>query len=152
MGAAGSIINHTEKKAEFNSLVGAIAQCRLAGMKSVVCVNSVEEARAILSLKPDYLSLEYADLIGSGRSISALRPKDVEYFCGMIERSGNGTKPMCGAGISSGADVKAALELGSAGVLVASAIVNAADPEAVIMEMAEAMSQKAASARQAVKI
>lgn len=146
MGAAGAIINHTENKVEFNSLVGSIARCRVAGLKSVVCVNSVEEAMAILGLGPDYLSLEYADLIGSGKSISALRPKDIEYFSKMVGKSGNGTKPMCGAGISTGGDVSAAVELGSHGVLVASAIVNAAEPEKIIREMAEAMKQDIASA------
>jgi len=155
-GARGAIINHTEKKMEFNSLVGSIAKCRTAGLTSVVCVNSVEEAKAIMSVSPDYLSLEYADLIGSGKSISLLKPKDVAYFAKLVKGSGETnrirgqapTKPLCGAGVSCGNDVRAALELGTHGVIVASAIVNAQDQEAVIKEMAEAL----ASARYAAQV
>jgi len=141
-GARGAIINHTEKKMEFNSLVGAIAKCRITGLKSVVCVNSIEEAKAIMSLHPDYLSLEYADLIGSGKSISLLKPKDVARFAKLVKDSGYTTKPLCGAGVSCGKDIRAALELGTHGVIVASAIVNAQEPERVIREMAEALAVK----------
>ncbi len=137
-GARGAIINHTEKRQDLNSVVGSVARCRVAGLRSVVCVNSIKEAGEVIKLHPDYISLEYPELIGSGKSISILKPKDVQHFSGMVKSSGYTTKPLCGAGISSGADVKAALEMGAHGVMVASAIVNAPGPEKVIREMAEA--------------
>ena len=46
---------------------------------------------------------------------------------------------LCGAGISHGDDVKAALKLGTQGVLVASGIVKAKDPYMIMREFAEAM-------------
>ncbi len=39
---------------------------------------------------------------------------------------------LCGAGISKGEDVKAALELGTVGVLLASGVVKAKDPKAAL--------------------
>ena len=46
---------------------------------------------------------------------------------------------LCGAGISHGEDVSAALKLGTQGVLVASGIVKAKDPYMIMLEFAEAM-------------
>jgi len=48
---------------------------------------------------------------------------------------------LCGAGITNGEDVSAALKLGTEGVLVASGIVKAADPHKVMLEFAHAMTQ-----------
>ncbi|MEM2175414.1 MAG: triose-phosphate isomerase, partial [Candidatus Micrarchaeia archaeon] len=44
-------------------------------------------------------------------------------------------KVICGAGISKGEDVKKAMELGTVGVLVSSAIVKSKNPEKVLREM-----------------
>ena len=46
---------------------------------------------------------------------------------------------LAGAGITGGDDAARAVELGSAGVLVASAVMKAADPESKMRELAEAM-------------
>jgi triosephosphate isomerase len=50
---------------------------------------------------------------------------------------------LCGAGITTGKDVTAALKLGTKGVLLASGIVKAKEPYKVLSEMAEALSCKA---------
>ena len=44
-------------------------------------------------------------------------------------------KVLCGAGISKGEDLKAAIELGSVGVLLASGIVKAKDPKAALEDL-----------------
>ena len=44
-------------------------------------------------------------------------------------------KILCGAGISTGSDVKAALELGTDGVLLASGVVKAKDVEKAIRDL-----------------
>jgi triosephosphate isomerase len=46
---------------------------------------------------------------------------------------------LCGAGITSGEDVAAAMRLGTEGVLVASGIVKAKNPYKVMMGFAEAI-------------
>jgi len=42
---------------------------------------------------------------------------------------------LCGAGISTGEDVKAAIGLGTEGVLLASGVVKSADPKAVLLDL-----------------
>ena len=44
---------------------------------------------------------------------------------------------LCGAGIASGEDVKKASELGTCGVLLASGVIKAKDPKAVLLELAK---------------
>jgi triosephosphate isomerase len=48
-------------------------------------------------------------------------------------------KILCGAGISTGEDVYAALKLGAEGVLVASGVVKASKPEDVVMDFCKAV-------------
>ena len=44
-------------------------------------------------------------------------------------------KVLCGAGISTGDDVAAAIELGTVGVLLASGIIKAKDPKAALYDL-----------------
>jgi len=48
---------------------------------------------------------------------------------------------LCGAGITTGEDVAAALKLGTQGVLVASGIVKAKDPYKALLDFAEAITK-----------
>ncbi len=42
---------------------------------------------------------------------------------------------LCGAGVTNGEDVKAAIELGADGVLLASGVVKAKDPRAALLDL-----------------
>ena len=42
---------------------------------------------------------------------------------------------LCGAGVKTGEDVRTALDLGARGVLLASGVVKAKDPEAVLRDL-----------------
>jgi triosephosphate isomerase len=55
-----------------------------------------------------------------------------------VERINPKLPVLCGAGISTGEDVKKALELGTKGVLLASGVVKAKDPYKVLLDMAKA--------------
>jgi triosephosphate isomerase len=52
-----------------------------------------------------------------------------------VAKINSNVKVLCGAGISQGEDMKAALELGSVGVLLASGIVKAKDPKAALEDL-----------------
>jgi len=56
----------------------------------------------------------------------------------IVKRVNPKVKVICGAGITTGEDVYAALKLGTVGVLLASGVVKAKDPRKVLQEMAEA--------------
>ncbi|MCS7103780.1 MAG: triose-phosphate isomerase, partial [Candidatus Korarchaeum sp.] len=77
------------------------------------------------------------ELIGSGIPVSKAKPEVIQNSLKAVRSVNRGIPLLCGAGISSGDDVKAALELGSYGVLVASAVAKSPDPYRKMRELAE---------------
>jgi triosephosphate isomerase len=140
-GAWGCIINHSERRMELLKEIGAvISRCREAGLKTVVCAESITKAFEIAKMQPDYLAFEDPGLIGTGRSVSKNKPDSVRKFAEMV-RDINRNKsrkivPLCGAGVSDRDDVEKALELGMQGVLVASAVVKSSRPMRAIEDLA----------------
>ncbi|EQD79020.1 triosephosphate isomerase [mine drainage metagenome] len=53
-----------------------------------------------------------------------------------VRRVSPAVRVLCGAGIHTRQDVSTALELGSQGILVASAVASAPDPKAAMTELA----------------
>jgi triosephosphate isomerase len=52
-----------------------------------------------------------------------------------VKRINPKVRVLCGAGITTGDDVAAALELGTEGVLLASGIIKAKDPKAALFDL-----------------
>lgn len=136
-GAVGTLLNHAEQKLPLETLKKTVERCKASGLKVVVCAARLEEVRMIARLKPEYIAFEYPALIGSGKAISQFRSEDVRTFAGLLNNSA--VTPLCGAGISSPEDVRAALALGTRGVMLSSAVVKSQDPETLIREMAQAL-------------
>ncbi len=134
----GSLINHSEHRIAFKEIKSAVNLMRKYNLTSIVCANSVREARRIAKeIKPDYIAVEPTELIGTGISVSETKPKIVASAAKAVKKYG--VKFLCGAGISKGSDVKRAMELGADGVLVASAIANSSTPKKIIKEFANAL-------------
>ncbi|RLG55770.1 MAG: triose-phosphate isomerase, partial [Candidatus Hydrothermarchaeota archaeon] len=53
-----------------------------------------------------------------------------------VKKIDNSIVVLCGAGISTGDDVRAAIELGAEGVLLASGVVKAKDPKKALLDLA----------------
>ena len=138
-GAVGTLINHSERRIKLSSIETIIARTREAGMISVVCTNNAAVSEATAALKPDIVSLEPPELIGTGIPVSKSRPEVVTETVALVKHVNPCVVTLCGAGITKGEDVSSALKLGTKGVLVASGIVKAKDPRKVIMEFAEAV-------------
>jgi len=85
--------------------------------------------------------VEPPELIGTGISVSKAKPEVVTSTVGLIKRINPEVVVLCGAGITRGEDVSAALRLGTEGVLVASGVVKAKDPYKVLLEFAEAITK-----------
>ncbi|MFH1444990.1 MAG: triose-phosphate isomerase [Nanoarchaeota archaeon] len=133
-GAVGAVLNHAEKKMKMEDLKKAVERCKESGLKTAVCAKDMEEVYGILNSKPDYIAFEDPELIGSGIPISKAHPGKVRDFADFVNNNSDAV-PLCGAGISTGDDVRAALELGTKGVILASAFVNADDPETVLRDL-----------------
>jgi len=80
-------------------------------------------------------------LIGTGIPVSKAKPEVVSGTVDLVKRINPDVVILCGAGITRGEDVAAALRLGTEGVLVASGVVKAKDPYTVLLEFAECITR-----------
>ncbi|MDP1552399.1 MAG: triose-phosphate isomerase [Methanobacteriaceae archaeon] len=134
-GASGTLINHSEKRMNLANIDQIVKRSAEKEMISVVCTNNIETSSAVASLGPDFVAVEPPELIGSGIPVSQAEPEVVEGTVAMVQKINPSVKVLCGAGISTGDDMKAALDLGSEGVLLASGIILAKDPEKALLDL-----------------
>jgi triosephosphate isomerase len=139
-GAVGTLINHSERRLKLADVDASIARARENDLISVVCSNNAAVSAAAAALKPDMIAVEPPELIGTGIPVSKAKPEVVSGTVDLVKKVNPDVIVLCGAGITQGEDVAAAVRLGTEGVLVASGIVKAKDPYKVISEFAEAIS------------
>ena len=135
-GAVGAILNHSERRLGLSEIDEALGRARSAGLAALVCANTVAVGAAAAALGPEMVALEPPELIGTGIPVSKAKPEVVRGAVERIKAANPGVAAICGAGISKGEDVRAALELGTEGVILSSGVVKAKDPGAVALEMA----------------
>jgi triosephosphate isomerase len=140
-GAVGTLINHSEKQLKLVDIDTAIRLAREKNLISCVCVNNPSVSAAAAALKPDIVSIEPPELIGTGVAVSKAQPEVVTNTVQLVREVNAEVTILCGAGISHGEDVAVALKLKTQGVLVASAIVKAKDPYSILREFADATKQ-----------
>ena len=138
-GAEGSLLNHSERRIKPSEIVESLKSCIDADLRSLVCSDTTQAGVEIAKMSPDMIAIEPHELIGSGVSVSKARPELITESVKQIRRVNRTVKVLCGAGIGAAEDVSKALELGSEGVLVASAVVKVRDPRTVLHSMATVM-------------
>ena len=136
-GAVGTLINHSERQLKLSEIDAAIKIAQEKGLISLVCANNHTMSAAVAALKPDMVAVEPPELIGTGMSVSKAKPEVIESTMRLVREINPTVTVLCGAGVSDGEDVAAALRLGTDGVLVASAVVKAKDPYRVLLNFAE---------------
>ena len=141
-GASGVIINHSECRLQVSIIEDIISRAKDLKLKSAVCANTSKIAAAVASLEPDMIAVEPPELIGSGIAVSKAKPEILTDTVTRIRRINNEVIILCGAGITSGEDIKSALALGTQGVILASGVVKAKDQAAAINELAAACRQQ----------
>lgn len=134
-GAVGTLINHSERRLTLAEIEASLKAAREYGLRAVICTNNVPTTAAAAALSPDYVAIEPPELIGSGIPVSKADPEVVSGSVEAAAKINPGVKVLCGAGISKGEDLKAALDLGSEGVLLASGIVKSKDPKAALEDL-----------------
>jgi triosephosphate isomerase len=132
------LINHSERQLKLADIDKITKIVRENGLLSVVCANNPSISMAVATLKPDIVAIEPPELIGTGISVSKAQPKIVTGTVRLVREVNKQVTILCGAGITRGDDVTAALKLGTQGILVASGIVKAKDQCEIIREFAEA--------------
>jgi triosephosphate isomerase len=134
-GAVGSLVNHSERRLLLADVDTCISRAKDLGLRTCVCSNNASVSVSIAALGPDIVAVEPPELIGSGKSVSKTKPEVVTSTVSLIRGINKKVIVLCGAGITTGDDARAAIKLGTDGILLASAFTKATDPEKVLTEL-----------------
>ena len=134
-GAQGTLINHSEQRMKLADIDEVIQKTKDNNLVSVVCTNNINTSAAVATLSPDFIAVEPPELIGSGIPVSQAEPEVVEGTVSAVKNINSSIKVLCGAGISTGDDMKAAIDLGAEGVLLASGIIKASNQEKALLDL-----------------
>lgn len=134
-GISGSLINHSENRMKLADIDEVIQLCKQNDIESCVCTNNIATSKAIATFSPDAVAVEPPELIGTGIPVSQAQPEVVEDSVKGVKSINKKIKVLCGAGISTGDDMKAAMDLGADGVLLASGIVKAENPKEALLDL-----------------
>ncbi|MDO5824559.1 triose-phosphate isomerase [Methanobrevibacter sp.] len=134
-GISGSLINHSEKRMKLADIDEVIKLCREYEIESCVCTNNIETSKAVAALGPVAVAVEPPELIGTGIPVSQAQPEVVEDTVNEVKSINKDIKVLCGAGITTGDDMKAAMDLGADGVLLASGIIKAENPKDALLDL-----------------
>jgi len=137
-GASGTLINHAEHKVSIEH-VAMLLDSVPEDFTVCACAADIEEARALTALQPDFVAVEPPELIGGDISVTTADPSIVSGTAAAVREISEEVGILCGAGVKNGADVVAAIELGTVGVLLASGVTKADDPTAVMTELVSSL-------------
>ena len=137
-GARAVLLNHAEDPLEPEALERAIRRAKEMALYTLVCCDTVEDAKRIAALKPDIIICEPTSLIGTGQTSSDDYIRETNEVIRSISEH---TLILQAASISSGEDVYRVMMKGADGSGATSGILNAADRRAKIVEMLEALVQ-----------
>lgn len=134
-GGRGSLVNHSEHRLRIADIDFIVTRAMSLDLLTIVCTNNLAVSRAVAELKPYAIAVEPPELIGTGRAVSKVDPAIVENTVKEVKRVDENCVVLCGAGVTNGEDVRAAIELGADGVLLASGVVKAKDPRAALVDL-----------------
>lgn len=131
-GAEGSLLNHSEHKQKPGTIRKLLSKWP-NNFTSVVCIHSVKQAEGwAKSIKVDLIAYEPSYLIGNrSKSVASEKPETIARLAKMFPG-----RLLVGAGIHSKEDVEISVKNGAIGVLVATDVVKAEDPERELRELA----------------
>lgn len=132
---SGTLINHSEHRIPEDQISKAIEMCREARIDTCVCAADATEAALMAALSPNSIAVEPPGLIGGNVSVTTADPSIVSGTVDAVKEIDSSITVYCGAGVKTGEDVRSAIDLGAHGVLLASGVVKAKDPEAVLRDL-----------------
>jgi triosephosphate isomerase (TIM) len=136
-GIKTSLLNHSEHRIPMTEIKQTVKRCNEVGIRLIICVENVKEAKDVLKFSPYAIAFEDKKLIATGKSITSYNQDGLKKFADLFKDST--TIPLCGAGISSGEDVAQAIITGCKGVLVASAVAHSQTPEKFLKDTANVL-------------
>jgi triosephosphate isomerase len=134
-GAEGVIINHSEDRVPLDVIKQDIERSKAVRLRTLVCAENAEECKKIAYLKPDMIAVEPPELIGGDISVSKANPKLIQDTLWLVHEVDGKLPVLCGAGVKDHEDVRIAHGFGCEGILVASGVTKAADPEKALRDL-----------------
>jgi triosephosphate isomerase len=134
-GATGTLLNHSEHRLKLADIDASLDAAERVDFDTVVCANNPNQVAAAAALGTDAVAVEPPELIGTGTPVSKADPDVVRDAVAAAEDVDPSVDVYCGAGISTGEDVVAAADLGADGVLLASGVAKADDPQAALEDL-----------------
>jgi len=134
-GAVGAMLNHSERPLDVATLCKTIERARELDMMTIVCADTLREARAVAAMGPDMMVVEPVELIGTGNAC------DLSYVKTSVEAVkavDPGIGVLVGGGIANGQDVYNVIMAGADATGSSSGIAKAKDPGAMVREMLQA--------------
>ena len=138
-GAAGTLINHSERKVAWEEIAKAVPRCQQLGLEVIACADDLAEAETLAKLTPAFIAIEPPELIGGDVSVTTAKPDVVTRAVERIRSTNAKVEVLCGAGVKTRKDVARALELGTSGVLLSTGIVKARDPEKALRDLVKGL-------------
>lgn len=147
-GAKGTLLNHSEHKLDWEVLKESLVRIDNK-IEVCVCAVNLQECQRVATLQPRYVAYEPSEFIGNkDLSVASERGDVVKQVVQVL----SAMPIIIGAGIHSAADVKAGLEFGAKGVLVATSVVLAEDPHRELLELASAFVSRPTQSTTATKV
>lgn len=134
-GVRATFLNHAENPLTLSDLAKTIERAKANNIKTVVCADSIVEAKLIANLDPDIILCEPTELIGTGKVSDESYIKKTNDAIRSVNES---ILVMQAAGISTADDVYRTIALGADGTGCTSGIVKADDPSRNLRKMVEA--------------
>jgi len=134
-GAIGSLVNHSECQIPLVRIGSTVQRLRSIDLQSVVCANTPEIAESVAKFEPDFIAIEPPELIGGDISVSKANPEVITNTIRRVHSIHPSLPVLCGAGVKDHEDVRIAMQLGAAGILVASGVTKAKDPKAAVADL-----------------
>ena len=135
-GADAVFLNHAENPKTLSDLYACIRRAAELDMTSIVCADSITEAKAVACMNPDVVLAEPTDLIGTGQvADDAYTIEAIDQ----VRKVNPDVLVVVASGVSTAEDCYNMIRLGADGTGGTSGILNAPSPAVRIREMAEAI-------------
>ena len=135
-GADAVFLNHAENPKTLSDLHACIRRAAERNMTSIVCADTITEAKAVACMNPDVVLAEPTDLIGTGQvADDAYTIEAIDQ----VRKVNPDVLVVVASGVSTAEDCYNMVRLGADGTGGTSGILNAPSPAVRIKEMAEAI-------------
>ncbi|MDO4314166.1 MAG: triose-phosphate isomerase [Oscillospiraceae bacterium] len=145
-GAKAVVLNHAENQKTLAQLYACICRAKALGLITIVCADSVTEAKAVAELGVDVILAEPTALIGTGTTADASYTVEATRAIKAVDPD---VKVMIASGITTAEDCYKVVYLGADGTGSTSGIVKAPDPAVRVEEMVRAIMKAVEDRRQA---